>query len=115
MAPRDISLALAIISLILHFKRNWVGLAISDVDQGIQFLSDLREETEVKRVCLAFVIIIPGNSELYMSRAEVYTNQIMTSSTKVVIIYGERNSNLAVSFTTWECLGIWRIWVTTSQ
>lgn len=103
MAPRDISLPLATVSLMIHFNWNWVGLAISDVYQGIQFLSDLREETEVKRVCLAFVIIIPINRESYKSRAEVYNNQIMTSSTKVVIIYGETNSNLAISFRMWEC------------
>ena len=38
MGPRDISLALAMVSLMLHFNWNWVGLAISHVDQGIHFL-----------------------------------------------------------------------------
>ncbi|OBS76046.1 hypothetical protein A6R68_17502, partial [Neotoma lepida] len=32
MAPRDTGLALAMVSLILHFNWNWVGLAISDND-----------------------------------------------------------------------------------
>ena len=50
-----------------------------------------------------------------MSRAEVYYNQIMTSSTNVVIMYGDTDSTLAVSFKMWESLGIQRLWITTSQ
>ncbi|XP_052569648.1 vomeronasal type-2 receptor 116-like isoform X4 [Peromyscus californicus insignis] len=115
MAPKDTTLAEAMISLMLHFNWNWIGLAISDNDQGIQFLSYLRTEMEKNTVCFAFVNMIPVNMELYMSRAEVYYNQIMTSSTNVVIIYGDTDSTLAVSFRMWESLGIQKIWVTTSQ
>ncbi|XP_040590022.1 vomeronasal type-2 receptor 116-like [Mesocricetus auratus] len=115
MAPKDTALALAMVSLIFHFSWNWVGLAISDDDQGTQFLSDLRGETKAKRVCLAFVIMTPVDTYLYMSRAEVYYNQIVTSSTNVVIIYGDTDSTLAVSFRMWDSLGLQRIWVTTSQ
>ncbi|XP_059109628.1 vomeronasal type-2 receptor 116-like isoform X2 [Peromyscus eremicus] len=115
MAPKDTALALAMVSLMLHFNWNWVGLAISDDDQGLHFLSDLRGESEVQRVCLAFVIMIPVNMELYMSRAEVYNNQIETSSTNVVIIYGDIGSTLAVCFRMWVSQGMQRIWVTTSQ
>ncbi|KAL1764757.1 vomeronasal type-2 receptor 116-like, partial [Sigmodon hispidus] len=32
IAPKDTSLALAMISLIIHFKWNWIGLTISDND-----------------------------------------------------------------------------------
>ena len=39
----------------------------------------------------------------------------MTSSAKVIIIYGEMNSTLEVSFRRWEYLGAQRIWITTSQ
>ena len=44
----------------------------------------------------------------------IYDKQIMTSS-KVVIIYGEVNSTLEVSFRRWKYLGAWRIWITNSQ
>ncbi|XP_028719237.1 vomeronasal type-2 receptor 116-like isoform X1 [Peromyscus leucopus] len=115
MAPKDTALALAMVSFMTHFNWNWVGLAISDDDQGLQFLSDLRGESEVQRICLSFVIMIPVNKELYMSRAEVYNNQIETSSTNVVIIYGDTDSTLAVCFRMWVSRGIQRIWVTTSQ
>ncbi|XP_076429479.1 vomeronasal type-2 receptor 116-like [Peromyscus maniculatus bairdii] len=115
MAPKDTALALAMVSLIIHFNWNWVGLTISDDVQGLQFLSDLRGESRVQRVCLAFVMVIPFNIELYMSRAKVYNNQIETSSTNVVIIYGDTESTLAVCFRMWISQGIQRIWVTTSQ
>ncbi|XP_076783571.1 vomeronasal type-2 receptor 116-like [Arvicanthis niloticus] len=115
MASEDTALALALVSFIIHFSWNWVGLAISDNDQGIQFLSYLRGEMEKNSVCFAFVNMIPVNMHLYMTRAKVYYNQIMASSTNVVIIYGDTDSTLAVSFRMWEFLGIQRIWVTTTQ
>ncbi|XP_036031998.1 vomeronasal type-2 receptor 116-like isoform X3 [Onychomys torridus] len=115
MAPKDTALPLAMVSLMLHFNWNWIGLAISDSDQGTQFLSHLRTEMEKHKVCFAFVSIIPVNTHLYMSRAEVYYNQIITSSANVVIIFGDADSTLAVSFRKWESLGIQRIWLTTSQ
>ena len=46
MASDHTSLALALVSFIIHFGWNWVGLVISDNDQGIQFLSYLRREME---------------------------------------------------------------------
>ncbi|XP_021045104.1 vomeronasal type-2 receptor 116-like [Mus pahari] len=115
MVSEDTSLALTMVSFIIHFSWNWVGLAISDNDKGIQFLSYLRGEMEKNTVCFAFVSMIPVNMHLYMTRAEVYYNQILTSSTNVVIIYGDTDSTLAVSFRMWESLDIKRIWVTTSQ
>ncbi|XP_057610431.1 vomeronasal type-2 receptor 116-like [Chionomys nivalis] len=115
MAAQDTSLALAMISLMLYFNWNWIGLAISDNDQGTQFLTHLRGEMEKNTVCFAFVSIIPVMMHLFSSRTEVYYNQIMTSSTKVVVIYGDPDSTLAVGFRMWESLGLQRIWVTTSQ
>uniref|UniRef100_A0A8C2M5U8 G-protein coupled receptors family 3 profile domain-containing protein n=2 Tax=Cricetulus griseus TaxID=10029 RepID=A0A8C2M5U8_CRIGR len=115
MAPKDTSLALAMVSVILHFGWNWIGLVISDNDQGTQFLSYLRRELGKSTVCLAFVNMIPINMKLCMSRAELYYNQIETSSTNVVIIYGDPDSTLAVSFQMWQSRGLQRLWVIDSQ
>ena len=115
MAAKDTSLALAMISLMLHFNWNWIGLAISDNDQGTQFLTQLRGEMEKITVCFAFVSVIPVKMHLFLKRVEVYYNQIVTSSTNVVIIYGDADSTLAVGFRRWESLGLQRIWVSTSQ
>nr|XP_044997275.1 LOW QUALITY PROTEIN: vomeronasal type-2 receptor 116-like [Jaculus jaculus] len=115
IAPKETRLPFAIVSLMLHFNWIWVGLVISDDDQGIQFLSDFREKMQGNELCLAFVNVIPLNMDLYNTRAEKYYKQIVTSLANVVVIYGELNSTLEVSFRRWAYLGIRRIWVTTSQ
>ena len=63
----------------------------------------------------SFVNVIPENMHIHVTRAKTYDKQIMTSSAKVVIIYGEMNSTLEVSFRRWEYLFARRIWITTSQ
>ena len=45
--------------------------------------------------------MIPEDMQLYMTRAKIYDEEIMTSTAKVVIIYGEMNSTLEVSFRRW--------------
>ncbi|KAL6030846.1 hypothetical protein STEG23_024726 [Scotinomys teguina] len=63
-------------------------------------------------VCFAFVNMSPVNMHLYMSKADVYYNRIMASSSN---INGDTDSTLAVCFRRWISQGIQRIWVTTSQ
>ncbi|XP_076781991.1 vomeronasal type-2 receptor 116-like isoform X2 [Arvicanthis niloticus] len=115
IATKDTCLSHGMVSLMLHFRWTWVGLVISDDDQGIQFLSNLREEMQRYGICLAFVNMIPENMQIYMTKANIYDKQIMASSAKVVIIYGEMNSTVEVSFRRWVYLGAQRIWITTSQ
>ncbi|XP_051047584.1 vomeronasal type-2 receptor 116-like [Phodopus roborovskii] len=114
MAPKDTSLALAMVSLVVHFSWNWVGAIISDDDIGLQFLLELRKEMKRSGVCLAFVSIII-NDETFLKNADTYYNQIMMSSAKVVIIYGDKDSNLQVNFRLWNLVNLQRIWVTTTQ
>ncbi|XP_028622531.1 vomeronasal type-2 receptor 116-like isoform X2 [Grammomys surdaster] len=115
IAPKDRFLSEAIVSLLLHFSWTWVGLVIQDDDQGIQFLLDIREEMQRNGVCLAFVNVIPQNMQLFTIRTEIHYNQIITSSSNVVIIYGEMNTALEMSFKHWEYLGTQKIWFTTSR
>ncbi|XP_032772255.1 vomeronasal type-2 receptor 116-like isoform X2 [Rattus rattus] len=115
IANKDMCLSHAMVSLMLYFRWTWIGLVISDDDQGIQFLLDSTEEMKKHGICLAFVNVIPENMHTYMARANIYDKQIMTSTAKVVIIYGEMNSTLEVSFRRWGYLGAQRIWITTSQ
>ncbi|XP_052024912.1 vomeronasal type-2 receptor 116-like isoform X1 [Apodemus sylvaticus] len=115
IATKDTHLSHGMVSLLLHFRWTWIGVVISDDDQGIQFLSDLREEMQRYGICLAFVNVIPETMQTYITKATIYDKQIMTSSAKVVIIYGEMNSTLEVSFRRWEYLCARRIWITNSQ
>ncbi|XP_040587807.1 vomeronasal type-2 receptor 116-like [Mesocricetus auratus] len=115
IARKDTSLALAMVSLVVHFSWNWVGAIVSDDDLGLQFLLELRREMQKNRVCLAFVSIITNNDAVFLKNADTYYNQIMMSSAKVVIIYGDKDSYLQVNFRLWNLVNIQRIWVTTAQ
>ncbi|XP_052021293.1 vomeronasal type-2 receptor 116-like isoform X2 [Apodemus sylvaticus] len=115
IGPKETHLSHGMVSLLLNFRWTWIGLVTSDNDQGIQFLSELREEMQRHEICLAFLNVIPETMETYMTKAMIYDKQIMTYSANVVIIYGEMNSTLEVSFRRWEYLGSRRVWITTSQ
>ncbi|XP_032752178.1 vomeronasal type-2 receptor 116-like isoform X2 [Rattus rattus] len=115
MNPKDTSLALAMVSFLLYFKWNWVGLFISDDDQGNQFLSELKKESKIKEICFAFVSMLAIDESSFYHKTEMYYNQIVMSSTNVIIIYGKTDSIIELSFRMWESPVIQRIWVTTKE
>lgn len=103
------------VSLVVYFRWNWVGMVISDEDLGTQFLSEWRGVMKRNIVCLAFVAIIPLNRELYWKMFMNNYNKVMTSSAKVVIVYGDRDSYMAFNFWMWKPLKVQRIWVSVSK
>ncbi|XP_034375440.1 vomeronasal type-2 receptor 116-like [Arvicanthis niloticus] len=115
MTPKDTSLPLAIVSLVVHFSWNWVGVIITDDDHGIQFLSELRAIMERNTVCLSFVTMITYNNILYIKMMNTYYHQIIMSSAKVVIVYGDKESPVQLNFMIWKFKNIQRLWVSVSQ
>uniref|UniRef100_A0A8C8U086 Vomeronasal type-2 receptor 116-like n=1 Tax=Peromyscus maniculatus bairdii TaxID=230844 RepID=A0A8C8U086_PERMB len=115
ISPTDTSLPLAMVSLLVHFRWNWVGVIISDEDRGIHFLSELREEMQRNIVCLAFVSIIIHGNLSFLKMAEKYFNQIMMSSARVVIVYGDKDSTVQLNFILRKSVTFNRIWVSMSQ
>ncbi|NP_001093124.1 vomeronasal 2 receptor, 65 precursor [Rattus norvegicus] len=115
IATKETYLLHGMVSLMFHFEWTWIGLVITDDDQGIQFHSDLREEMQRHVICLAFVIMIPESIQLYNTKFKIYDQQLMTSSSKFVIVYGKMNSTQELSFRRWAYLIARRIWITTSQ
>ncbi|XP_003512221.1 vomeronasal type-2 receptor 116-like [Cricetulus griseus] len=115
MAPKDTALALAMVSLVVYFRWNWVGAIISDDDLGLQFLFELRRETHKNSVCLAFVHIIVEDKILFQKNANIFYNEIITSSARVVIIYGDKDSHLQLNLRLYRLVNVQRIWVTTSE
>nr|XP_042125957.1 vomeronasal type-2 receptor 116-like [Peromyscus maniculatus bairdii] len=115
IAPKDTSLALAMVSLVVYFRWNWVGAIISDDDLGLEFLLELRKEMQRNSVCLAFVHIIVEDKILFQKNANMYYNEITMSSAKVVIIYGDKDSYLQFNLRLYKLAYIQRIWVTTQQ
>ncbi|XP_034377830.1 vomeronasal type-2 receptor 116-like [Arvicanthis niloticus] len=115
MASKVSSLALGMVSLITHFRWNWVGLVISDDEKGVHFASELIPEMETNGVCVAFMEMIPVGHMFSMRESDVYNSPIVRNSVKVVIIYGNTDSSLGVLFRRWEHIFPWRIWVTSSN
>ncbi|XP_062035342.1 vomeronasal type-2 receptor 116-like [Lepus europaeus] len=115
MAPKDTSLALGMVSLMLHFSWTWVGLATSDHPKGIQFMSDLKVELQKNGICVDFVELIPAAQESHISLKKRFHIKILKSSANVVILFCDTDSLIGVSFPTWERVMTWKVWVTTSQ
>ncbi|XP_052033824.1 vomeronasal type-2 receptor 116-like [Apodemus sylvaticus] len=115
ISPKDTSLPLAMVSLVVYFQWNWVGVIVTDDDHSIQFLSDLRGEMQRNVVCLAFVTIITKDRILYFKMIQKYYQQIIMSSAQVVIIYGDKESYIQYTFILWKSKDIQRLWVSVSQ
>eukprot|EP00072_Mus_musculus_P003279 NP_001098010.1 vomeronasal receptor Vmn2r91 precursor [Mus musculus] len=106
MSPRDTSLSLAIVSLMVHFRWSWVGLIIPDDHKGNKILSDFREEMERKGICIAFVKMIPETWNLYF--AKFWENM---DETNVIIIYGDTDSLASLMRNIGQRLLTWNVWV----
>ncbi|XP_013360494.1 PREDICTED: vomeronasal type-2 receptor 116-like [Chinchilla lanigera] len=115
MSPKDAFLALGMVSLMLHFSWTWVGLVIAEGQKGLQFLSDLKEEMNRSRICVAFVKMISSTAMLHFSDRpthDLWTQE--TSPANVVIMYFDPSESDA-GFYTGQYLVTWRVWVTNSQ
>ena len=106
MAPKDISLSLAIVSLVLYFKWSWVGLILPDDHKGNIILSDFSEEMERKGICLAFVKMTPATWTSYF--AKFWENM---DETNVTIIYGDIDSLEGVMRNIEQRLLTWNVWI----
>ncbi|XP_052616404.1 vomeronasal type-2 receptor 116-like [Peromyscus californicus insignis] len=115
VAPKDTSLTLGIVSLMLHFHWNWVGLFIIDDDKGAQILSDLRSELEKYGVCIAFVEMIRVIRGSFLTTSWKNQVQILESSANVIIIYGDTDSLLSLIVNIKQKLVTWKVWVLNSQ
>lgn len=115
MAPKDTTLALTMVSFILYFNWNWIGLVISDDDLGNQFLLELKKQNENKEICFAFVKMISVGDISSEPKIEMYYKQIAMSSSNVIIIYGDTDNFIDLIFRMWEPPVLQRIWVTTKQ
>ncbi|XP_069859391.1 vomeronasal type-2 receptor 116-like [Dipodomys merriami] len=92
MAPKDTSIAKAMVSLLLHFSWNWVGLLNLEDENGLWFLAELKEEMAKNRVCIAYELMISSQSISHILQSMAVYNDINKSSTNVYIIHGDNGS-----------------------
>ncbi|KAM5237959.1 vomeronasal type-2 receptor 116-like [Ctenodactylus gundi] len=115
MAPKDKYLALAMVSLMVHFRWTWVGLVIAEGQKGLQFLSDLRAEMDRSRVCVAFVKMMSSTRVSFSSYSHYDFANRGTSSVNVVVIYYDPDSLNDANYHIGQSLVTWSVWVTNSQ
>jgi hypothetical protein len=115
MAPKETSLVLGMVSLLLHFRWTWVGLFISEDHRGLQILSDLREEMDKHRICVAFVEMIPVSTVSFFPKIWSKHHQIIKSSANVIILYGDSDFLEVLMNTLQEILMTGKVWVLNSQ
>ncbi|XP_021004811.1 vomeronasal type-2 receptor 116-like [Mus caroli] len=106
MAPKDTSLSLAIVSLMVHFRWSWIGLILPDDHKGNKILSDFRQEMERKRICTAFVKMIPATWT--SSFVKFWENM---DDTNIIIIYGDIDSLEGLMRNIGQRLLTWHVWV----
>jgi hypothetical protein len=126
ITPKDTSLPLAMVSLMVHFRWNWIGAMITNDDHGIQILSEFRGEmqktkTKTKNtknppntqktkkqsktknkktktiVCLSVAIIIQNDKIIVLKEFHMNYKKILMSSAKVVIAHGDKDSPIVCS------------------
>ncbi|KAM5237928.1 vomeronasal type-2 receptor 116-like [Ctenodactylus gundi] len=117
MAPKDTSLGLGMVALMLHFSWTWVGLIFTEGQKGLQFSKDVRAEMDKNRLCLAFVKIISSGLVSYLTAGKNSQN-VLTQETvpvNVVIIYYDTDSTNEINYHMGLYLVSWRVWVTNSQ
>ncbi|XP_042549867.1 vomeronasal type-2 receptor 116-like [Dipodomys spectabilis] len=94
VAPKDTSIATAMVSLLLHFTWSWVGLFTSQDENGLWMLPELKEEMAKNRVCVAYELPISSKGTEHIIRIMAVYNEINKSSANVLIIYGDNESLL---------------------
>ncbi|XP_074075628.1 vomeronasal type-2 receptor 26-like [Macrotis lagotis] len=115
MTPRDTSLPLALVKLMLHFKWTWVGLIASDDTRDEKFLRDLQEEMVRNDICVAFVQKIWIGQSWSYEMFVVLLNNILASKTNVIVAYGDANSFLSQMFVKFPHRVLRRMWITNSH
>ncbi|XP_004633078.1 vomeronasal type-2 receptor 116-like [Octodon degus] len=116
VAPKETSLALAMVSLMLHFRWTWVGLVIMEGQKGHQFLLDVTEEMDRNQICVAFVKMVSTILVSYVALTKqhiILTKEI--SQVKVVVIYYDTDFLNDVNYNLENYLVMDKVWVTNSQ
>ncbi|VTJ71656.1 Hypothetical predicted protein [Marmota monax] len=96
MAPKDSSLAHAMVSLLLHFGWTWVALFLSDDLKGEQFRRDLKAEMVKNGTCVALTEKLPVTKTMYGTGDITFMSRIRVSSANVHMLHGEARSLVTV-------------------
>uniref|UniRef100_A0A5F8H577 Vomeronasal 2 receptor 572 n=1 Tax=Monodelphis domestica TaxID=13616 RepID=A0A5F8H577_MONDO len=115
MAPRDTSLPLAMVRLMVHFKWTWVGLVASDDSRSEKFLRDLQEEMVRNDVCVAFIHKSSPSLTKDKYDCSYFLKKLSSSTATVIVIYGNTDTLLTLRFRDVPYTLLYRMWITSSH
>ncbi|XP_031247067.1 vomeronasal type-2 receptor 116-like [Mastomys coucha] len=115
MASKDMSLSHGIVSLLNYFHWNWVGLIMSEGQNGVQILSDLRAEMNRNRICVEFVEMIPVSEVSFLPNSQLNPTQVLKSSANVIIAYGDSDFLKGFLFYLRQTLVTRKVWIMNSE
>ncbi|XP_044526958.1 vomeronasal type-2 receptor 26-like [Gracilinanus agilis] len=115
LAPKESTLTLGMVRLMVHFNWTWVGLVISDDSRGETFLWNIREEMTRKGVCVTFTEKIPTTEKYTINSHTIIMSRIDRSSANVIVVYGDDNSLIMLQYGQTPYLILTKVWITSSH
>ncbi|XP_069858184.1 LOW QUALITY PROTEIN: vomeronasal type-2 receptor 116-like [Dipodomys merriami] len=95
MSSKEVSIATAMVSLLLHFSWSWVGLLTSQDENASWVLAELKEEMAKNKICVAYELMISTQDASHIYKLMAVYNQKNLSSASVLIIHGDNDSQMA--------------------
>nr|XP_034992614.1 vomeronasal type-2 receptor 26-like [Zootoca vivipara] len=127
MAPPESHQFAGILSLLLHFKWTWIGVAVVDNDNGERFVQNVLPIFSDRGICFAFLETIPNFSFLtegltLMQQGAKIHDRVMGSKANVVVAYGEASTTIFLRWLPYlSMLGSMKtnvkgkVWISTAQ
>ncbi|XP_044526957.1 vomeronasal type-2 receptor 26-like [Gracilinanus agilis] len=115
ISPKDSSLHLGIVQMLLHFGWTWVGLVVPDDMRGEKFLGVMGEEMRRNKACVAFIEKIPVSERCHSESQVAFMPRIIGSSAKVIIIHGDTDSLMILRYSQPPSVSFWKVWIITSH
>ncbi|XP_062992863.1 vomeronasal type-2 receptor 26-like [Elgaria multicarinata webbii] len=123
MAPQETLQYTGILSLLLHFRWTWIGVIVTDNDNGERFVQTALPQFSQSSICFAFIERIPKLTfvtelmDLIKQGTNIH-NKVMGGKANVLVAYGESYS---MAYFRWLPLltvkntAKGKVWITTAQ
>ncbi|XP_030050738.1 vomeronasal type-2 receptor 26-like [Microcaecilia unicolor] len=112
--PSELHLCAGIVKLLKHFGWTWVSIIAADDENSMRAVQILREGIEQSGGCIEFIETFRQYMSLMHHNTDKIHNTIITSSTKVIILYCNRVCTETIRRTSiWEAPG--KVWIITDE
>ncbi|EDL75006.1 rCG64098, partial [Rattus norvegicus] len=115
IAYKDMSLTHGIVSLLNYFHWNWVGLIVSEGQNGFQIISELRAEMDRNKICVDFVEMIRVSEVSYLPSYLLSPTHLAKSTANVIITYGDSDFMRGFLFYLRQILVTRKVWIMNSD